>query len=87
MDTTPMNTDINVQLQAAKEATEKMKAARTRAEADYDNYIKRQQELETEVRALGVEPDKLQDKLQELRTTIQTNMAQIWSLIPEQYRS
>lgn len=79
------NTDINTQLQNARQATEKMKAARARAEADNDNYTKRKEELEAEVRGLGVEPDKLHDKLQELRTTIQANMALIWSLIPEQY--
>ena len=85
--TAPIGTNIKDEIARAKAATEKMKAARTRAEADHDNFTKRKSELEEEVRGLGVEPDKLQDKLQELRTNIQTNMAQIWSLIPEQYRS
>lgn len=81
------NQDCIAQIQAAKAAVERMKAARTRAEADHDNYQKRQMELEGEIRALGVEPEKLAEKLDQLRTNIQDNMQKIWSLIPQQFRS
>lgn len=78
--------EYTTQIQDAKAAVERMKAARTRAEADHDNYQKRQQELEGEIRALGVEPENLAEKLGQLRTSIQDNMQKIWSLIPQQYR-
>lgn len=77
---------INEQLQKAREAVDKMKAARTRAEADHDNYTKRQQEIEEEIRALGVEPEQLAEKIQELESSITENMAKIWNMIPEQFR-
>jgi chromosome segregation ATPase len=78
--------NINAQLQSAREAVDKMKSARARAEADYDNYMKRQQELEEEIRALGVEPEQLEEKIQGLEASITENMAKIWGMIPEQFR-
>jgi len=82
-----MNVDHLTQIQQAKEAVEKMKSAKARAEADYDHYKQRQEELETQAKELGVEPDQLPAKIKELGSRIEENMNQIWSMIPEQFRS
>lgn len=79
--------DVTQQLQEAKKAAETMKGVRTRAEADYDNYQKRREELKAEIVSLGVDPEKLQETRDELQAKITDNMQKIWSLIPQQFRS
>jgi chromosome segregation ATPase len=79
-------TDYTSRINAAKAAVEKAKADRIRAEQNKENLLKRQAEIEAEIRALGVEPDQLDETIAKLEAEIQADLLTVEQMIPAQYR-
>jgi chromosome segregation ATPase len=79
-------TDYTSRINAAKAAVEKAKADRIRAEQNKENLLKRQAEIEAEIRALGVEPDQLDETIAKLEAEIQADLLTVEQMIPVQYR-
>lgn len=80
------NKDYTTQIEARRAALKKMETARVRAEADKANAEKRLQELEGEVRGLGVEPENLEAEIAKLDQEIVEGLSQVALLIPDEYK-
>jgi len=80
------DTNYTPKLQAQKASLEKMKEARSKAEATQEQLVKQKDQLEGEVRGLGVEPEELETKTRELDAAIKADIAQVDELIPERFK-
>ena len=78
--------DFTVKLDAYKKGIEKAKTDRAKAEATKEQLERQQKEIEHEIRALGVEPEKLDEAIAELEIQIAADMAKLDELIPKEYR-
>ena len=78
--------DYTDRLQAIGKALEKAKTDRTRAETTKESLEKQRDGIIEELRALGVEPDKLDDTITELDEQIRVDLASLEQMIPAEYR-
>jgi len=77
---------ITVKINSLKAAIEKGKEERVKAQTNKETYEKQLKETEDEIRALHVEPAKIETVIAELGAEIEKNLAEVEALIPEQYR-
>jgi len=84
---TTANNNYAERLQAVKNAMERAKTDRTRAETTKESLEKQRDGVLEEIRALGVDPEKLDDTISELDTQIQADLAKLEALIPAEYRA
>ncbi len=73
-------------LESAKKAIDKAKTDRITAEANKANLEKQQETIIAEIRALGVEPEQLDQTIAGLETGIAADLEQLDALIPQEYR-
>lgn len=69
-----------------KKILEDAKAEKIRAEQNIENLNKREEELNAEIRELGVDPEELEATIAKLESEIQADIAQIENMIPAQYK-
>lgn len=74
------------QLEGYRKSIDRAKTERITAEANKANLEKQQESIETEVRALGVEPEQLDATILELETGIGADMERLSELIPAEYK-
>lgn len=79
--------NYNIEIQAQKAALERAKEARSKAEATKEQLLKQQEQLESECRGLGVEPEQIEKEIVRLEESIQGNCHMIDRLIPERFPS
>lgn len=80
--------DLNTtasEINMLKAAIERGKTDRARAEANKENYEKRQAEIDAEIVALGFAPDNLEADIEELGQKLASTMAEAKALIPTRY--
>lgn len=73
-------------IQIRRAALKRMENARVRAEADKANAEKRLEELNTEVKGLGVEPENLEAEITRLDQEIREGLQRVADLIPDEYK-
>jgi len=73
------------QLEGYKKGIDKAKTDRARAEATKEQLEKQQDAIIQEIRALGVEPEQLDQTITELETGIGEDLARLETLIPAEY--
>lgn len=83
---TTANNNYAERLQAAKNAIERAKTDRTRAETTKESLEKQRDGIIEEIKALGVDPENLDATIADLDTRIQDDLAKLEQLIPAEYR-
>ncbi len=73
-------------INSLKAALEKAKMDKVKAEQNKENLDKRLEEIETEIKALGVDPAQLEETITNLDTEIQADLLSVEQLIPAQYK-
>lgn len=81
-----MANNYTERINAAKAALDKAKTDRARAEATKESLEKQRDSIINEVKAMGVDPDKLDDTIAELNRCIEADLARLEELIPAEYR-
>lgn len=79
-------TDYTGRINTAKAAVEKAKADRIRAEQNKENLEKRLDEIEAEVKVLGVDPVALESTIAKMDADINADLLTIEGMIPASYR-
>ncbi len=77
-----MPSDPEKAINQLKEELEKAKSLRYRAEARLEQLEQQQADLLKEIRALGVEPEKLDQEIAALKTEIDRLLAEASQLLP-----
>ena len=77
--------DYTKELNKLKQAIERAKTERTKAETNKESLEKRQSEVLAECKALGVEPENLAAEIERLDVAIQDGLTQARRLVPEEY--
>lgn len=77
--------DYAQELNQLRAAIEKAKTERAKAEANKETLEKRREELLSECKALGVEPDDLAAEIERLDAAIQDGLKQARELVPEEF--
>jgi septal ring factor EnvC (AmiA/AmiB activator) len=85
METAP-GVDITVKINSLKAAIEKGKEERVKAQTNKETYAEQLKKTEDEIRALHVEPAKIETVIAELGAEIEKDLAEVEALITEQYR-
>jgi len=78
--------DYAVRLENYRKSIDKARTDRARAEATKEQLEKQQAQIVEEIRALGVEPEQLDQTITELETGIAADLDKLNALIPAEYR-
>ncbi|MBU7006347.1 hypothetical protein [Phosphitispora fastidiosa] len=78
--------DVTAKINSLKTAIEKGKEERVKAQTNKETYEEQLRKNDEEIRALHVEPAEIETVLAELGTEIEKDLAEVETLIPEQYR-
>lgn len=76
-----MSNDVTTRLNALKTKIEQGKAAKAKAEANLETYTKQKEELEAQVRELGIEPDQLEAEITRLDVEIADSLTKAEQLL------
>lgn len=79
--------DYAVRINNAKAALERAKTDRIKAEQSKENLLSRKEEIENEIKSLGVDPAQMDETITKLDSEIQADLLTIEQMIPQQYRS
>ena len=82
----PETNDYATKLEGYRKSIDKARTERITAEANKANLEKQQESIEAEVRALGVEPEQLDQTILGLETGIAGDLERLGELIPVEYR-
>lgn len=74
--------DIQTRLNALKAKAEQGRTEKARAEATIEGLKKQEDQIITEIRALGLEPDGLDTEIARLDAEIQAGLEQAEALLP-----
>ena len=83
----PDTNDFTQRLEANKKAIDKARTDRAKAEATKEQLEKQQEQILSEIRNLGVEPDQLDQTIIELETGIEADLSKLDQLIPQEYKA
>lgn len=73
--------DVMGRLNALKAQIEKGKTEKAKAEANLATYTKQRDEILSEIRSLGVEPENLTAEIERLDEEVETNLTQAEQLL------
>ena len=76
--------NVEQDLVKIREAIDKAKHMRFRAEARLEELENQQKRLLNELKELGVNPDQLEDEIARLEREIQQGLEETWALIPKE---
>jgi len=79
-----MSIDYEKTISQLKENLDKAKSLRIRAEARLEQLNAQKQELLTELSALGVKPENLEDEINKLKTEIEELINKATAMIPSE---
>ena len=79
-----MSIDYEKTINQLKENLDKAKSLRIRAEARLEQLNAQKQELLTELSALGVKPENLEDEINKLKTEIEELINKATAMIPSE---
>jgi len=65
-----------------KERLDELTAFKTRAQGQLDQLLKQKEQIESEIRSMGISPDNIDTYIAELETDIRSLMDQADSIIP-----
>lgn len=75
------NTDVTARLNSLKAQIEKGKTEKTKAEANLESYTKQRDAIITELKALGVEPEKLDAEITRMDQEIEDALTKAEELL------
>lgn len=79
--------DYATRLEDSRKAIDKARTDRAKAEATKEQLEKQQETITAEIRALGVEPEQLDQTITELEAGIGADLDKLDGLIPAEYRA
>lgn len=78
--------DYEIRINNVKAKLEQAKTDRIKAEQNKVNLESRKTEMDTDIKALGVEPAQLDETISKFDSEVQAELLTIEGMIPEQYR-
>lgn len=81
-----MANNYTERINAAKNALDRAKTDRARAEATKESLEKQRDGIIEEIKTMGVNPDQLDDTIANLDQCIQADLTRLEELIPAEYR-